>query len=110
MRLANSIGLPKESKILAFLARLKRMTEEEPRSLTVVKLLDRRSISTILPVVILSEVGGGGPGGLGGPGGGPHGGGPEGGPGRFGVQLQSLKLSIMHLYLFLLVYCGLRIR
>jgi hypothetical protein len=102
------MGLPKVSKILAFLARLKRMTEEGPRSLTVVKLLDLRSISTILPWVILSEVGGGGgggggPGGLGGPGGGPNGGGPGGGPGRFGGQLQSLKLSIMHLYLFLFI-------
>lgn len=78
------------------------MTEEGPRSLTVVKLLDLRSISTILPWVILSEVGGGGGVG-GGPGGGPNGGGPGGGPGRFGGQLQSLKLSIMHLYLFLFI-------
>lgn len=89
----NSMGRPKALKILAFLARLKRMTEETLRSLTVVKLLERLSMSTILPSVTMSGEGCG-CGGRGGRGGGPG--------GRGGSQLQLLlKLSIKLLYFFL---------
>ncbi len=69
------------------------MRDEGRRLLTVVKLLERLSISTILPWVTTSEGGGGG-------------GGPGGRGGLGGAQLQLLKVSINTPLFFVLLYVG----